>query len=67
MTWSQHYAPLADSIGLSALVAALPVVTLFALLAFGHVRAHLAALAGLRPPRSRRTPCSASRHTLSFR
>jgi lactate permease len=47
MTWSQNYAPLADSIGLSALVAALPVVTLLALLAFWHVRAHLAALAGL--------------------
>jgi lactate permease len=47
MTWSQNYAPLADSIGLSALVAALPVVTLLALLAFWHVRAHLAALVGL--------------------
>ena len=47
MTWSQHYAPLADSIGLSALVAALPVATLLALLAFWNVRAHLAALAGL--------------------
>jgi len=47
MTWSQNYTPLADSIGLSALVAALPVVTLLALLAFWHVRAHLAALAGL--------------------
>ena len=47
MTWSQNYTPLAQSIGLSALVAALPVVTLLALLAFWHVRAHLAALAGL--------------------
>jgi lactate permease len=47
MTWSQHYSPFADSIGLSALVAALPIVTLLALLAFWHVRAHLAALAGL--------------------
>ncbi len=47
MTWSQHYAPVADSIGVSALVAALPVVTLLGLLAFWHVRAHLAALAGL--------------------
>jgi len=46
MTWSQNYTPLADSIGLSALVAALPVVTLLALLAW-HVRAHLAALVGL--------------------
>jgi lactate permease len=47
MTWSQNYTPLADSIGLSALVAALPVVTLLALLAFWHVRAHRAALVGL--------------------
>jgi len=47
MTWSQHYAPLADSIGLSALVASIPIVALLALLAFWHVRAHLAALAGL--------------------
>ena len=47
MTWSQNYTPLADSIGLSALVAALPVVTLLALLAFWHMRAHFAALAGL--------------------
>jgi lactate permease len=47
MTWSQNYAPLADSIGVSAIVAALPVVTLLGLLAFWHVRAHLAALAGL--------------------
>ena len=47
MTWSQNYIPLAGSIGLSAVVAALPVVTLLALLAFAHVRAHLAALAGL--------------------
>ncbi len=47
MTWSQHYAPIADSIGLSALVAALPIVVLLGLLAFWHVRAHIAALAGL--------------------
>ncbi len=47
MTWSQNYTPLIDSIGLSALVAAVPVVTLLALLAFWHVRAHLAALVGL--------------------
>ena len=47
MTWSQDYTPLADSVALSALVAAMPVVTLLALLAFWHVRAHLAALAGL--------------------
>jgi lactate permease len=46
MTWSQNYTPL-GSVGVSALVAALPVVTLLGLLAFWHVRAHLAALAGL--------------------
>jgi lactate permease len=46
MTWSQNYTPL-GGVGASALVAALPVVTLLCLLAFWHVRAHLAALAGL--------------------
>src|SRR5215471_11171464 len=46
MIWSQDYAPL-GSIALSALVAVLPVVTLLGLLAFWHVRAHVAALAGL--------------------
>ena len=42
MPWSQVYAPL-GGIGVSALVAALPVVVLMALLAFWHVRAHIAA------------------------
>lgn len=46
MTWSQNYTPL-GGVALSALVAALPVITLLGLLAFWHVRAHLAALAGL--------------------
>lgn len=46
MAWHQIYAPL-GSTGLSAVVAALPVVTLLGLLAFAHVRAHFAALAGL--------------------
>lgn len=46
MTWSQTYAPL-GGIGVSALVAALPVVVLLGLLAFWHVRAHLAALVAL--------------------
>lgn len=46
MTWSQNYSPLGN-LGLSALVAALPVIVLLGLLAFWHVRAHLAALAGL--------------------
>ncbi len=47
MSWSQVYSPVAGSIALSALVAALPVAVLLGLLAFGHVRAHWAALAGL--------------------
>mgnify|MGYP000333167822 CR=1 FL=1 len=47
MTWSQNYTPVAGSLSLSTIVAALPVVTLLALLAFWHVRAHVAALAGL--------------------
>jgi lactate permease len=42
MPWSQTYDPL-GGIGASALVAALPVVVLMALLAFWHVRAHIAA------------------------
>ncbi|HEY2573191.1 MAG TPA: lactate permease LctP family transporter [Verrucomicrobiaceae bacterium] len=46
MTWSQNYAPLGNEF-VSALVAALPVVMLLGLLAFWHVRAHFAALAGL--------------------
>ena len=45
MTWSQTYAPLGPA--LSTIVAALPVVTLLGLLAFWHVRAQIAALAGL--------------------
>ena len=46
MNWTQTYTPL-GSLLLSALVAALPVVVLLGLLAFFHVRAHLAALVGL--------------------
>jgi len=46
MPWSQNYTPL-GGIGLSALVAAIPVAVLLALLAFWHVRAHLAALIAL--------------------
>src|SRR5262249_44743027 len=46
MPWPQVYAPV-GGIAVSALIAALPVVTLLGLLAFFHVRAHLAALAGL--------------------
>ncbi|MDZ4287918.1 MAG: L-lactate permease, partial [Prosthecobacter sp.] len=46
MPWSQNYAPLGNT-GLSAVIAMLPVATLLGLLAFWHVRAHRAALAGL--------------------
>src|SRR5215218_2550271 len=46
MPWPQIYAPL-GGIGVSALVAAIPIVVLLALLAFWHVRAHLAALIAL--------------------
>ena len=46
VTWSQHYSPL-GSVGVSALLAALPILTLLGLLAIWHVRAHLAALAAL--------------------
>jgi lactate permease len=46
MTWSQNYAPLGN-IPVSAILAALPVATLLGLLAFWHVRAHWAALAGV--------------------
>jgi lactate permease len=47
MHWTQVYTPVAGSLALSALVAALPVVVLLGLLAFGHLKAHWAALAGL--------------------
>ena len=46
MTWSQNYAPL-GGIGTSALVAAVPVAVLLGLLAFWHVRAHIAATIAL--------------------
>ena len=46
MPWSQNYAPI-GGIGTSALVAAIPVVVLLGLLAFWHVRAHIAAIIAL--------------------
>ncbi len=46
MSWPQNYDPL-HSLFASSLAAAVPVVLLLALLAVWHVRAHLAALAGL--------------------
>jgi len=47
VTWTQNYTPLFDSLPASALVAGAPVIVLLGLLAFGKVRAHWAALAGL--------------------
>ena len=47
MHWTQVYTPVGGSLALSALVAALPVVVLLGLLAFGHAKAHWAALSGL--------------------
>jgi len=46
LTWEQTYAPLGNIL-VSALVAAIPVVVLLGLLALFHVKAHIAALAGL--------------------
>lgn len=47
MPWSQTYSPVAGSVILSALIASLPIVILLSLLAFFHLRAHLAAALGL--------------------
>src|SRR6185503_16638803 len=47
MHWSQNYSPVGGSIGTSALIAVIPVAVLLALLAFWHVRAHLAAIIAL--------------------
>ena len=46
MQWTQVYDPLGN-LFVSAAVASLPVIVLLGLLAFGHARAHLAAIAGL--------------------
>jgi lactate permease len=46
LAWSQVYAPV-GGIGTSALIAAIPVVILLGLLAFWHVRAHIAAIIAL--------------------
>ena len=47
MPWTQVYSPVAGNLLISALVASIPVVVLLGLLAFFHVRAHLAAIVGL--------------------
>jgi lactate permease len=46
MNWTQIYNPLGNLL-LSALIASMPVVVLLGLLAFAHVKAHTAAIAGL--------------------
>lgn len=46
MVWQQIYNP-AGSIGLSALIASIPVVVMLAALAFFHVKAHIAAILAL--------------------
>jgi lactate permease len=45
--FTQDFAPIAGSIGLSAIAAVLPLATVFVLLGVVRMRAHLAALAGL--------------------
>ena len=47
MPWTQVYSPVAGNLFISALIASIPVVVLLGLLAFFHVRAHLAAIIGL--------------------
>src|SRR5215216_3288980 len=47
MPWQQVYKPVGDNLLASTLVAAIPVVVLLGLLAFFHVRAHVAALVAL--------------------
>src|SRR5512137_2320565 len=47
MVWTQVYAPVANSLFISALVAAIPVILLLGALAFFHVKAHWAAVLGL--------------------
>src|ERR687888_547047 len=47
VSYVQHYTPVGHNLGLSALVAALPVIVLLGLLGLFKVKAHWAALAGL--------------------
>ena len=47
MAWTQVYTPIADSVGLSALCAAIPLFILFYMLAVKQAKGHVAALLGL--------------------
>ncbi len=47
MAWTQVYTPIADSVALSAVCAALPLLVLFYMLAVKQAKGHVAALAGL--------------------
>ena len=47
MVWTQIYSPVANSILISALVAAIPIILLLGALAFFHIKAHWAAIIGL--------------------
>ena len=47
MAWTQVYTPVADSVGLSALCAAIPLFILFYMLAVKQAKGHIAALFGL--------------------
>ena len=47
MAWTQVYTPIADSVGLSALCAAIPLFILFYMLAIKQAKGHVAAISGL--------------------
>ena len=47
MHWTQNYTPVGNSLLMSAIVAAIPVVVLLGLLGAFHARAHVAAMIGL--------------------
>ncbi len=47
MAWTQVYTPVADSVGISALFAAIPLFVLFYMLAFRQAKGHVAAVLGL--------------------
>jgi lactate permease len=47
MIWTQIYTPVANSIFVSSLVAAIPIILLLGALAFFHIKAHWAAVLGL--------------------